>query len=357
MIHTQRRYLLPILFILFLVASGALAQGEPTAITRNNINIRAGGGQEHPIIGTLPNATPIVLEARNTESTWLLAHTGDSSQRGWIFASLVAMGEGVSISALPVSDERMQAAAQAYDIINQLHTSAPAVPGMTGRAWEIYRHGVELGNHGNRFSKVGDCQSVLPFFLADFDSGSYTLGDYEPLQSTIDYFAGSWGRQSLSVSGGYTIASVLDPTWAGETCHAGESPQQCEYRVWQPAFVVISMEMWRGSPASDYEIHLRNILDFWIENGVVPIVSTKSNNTEGDWSVNSAIIKVAREYDVPLWNVYSATASLPEHGLTDGFHLTFGQNDFSNPVNLEKGWVQRNLTALQTLDAMRRAVQ
>ncbi|MBE0684422.1 MAG: hypothetical protein IH585_00325, partial [Anaerolineaceae bacterium] len=43
------------------------------------------------------------------------------------------------------------------------------------------------------------------------------------------------------------------------------------------------------------------------------------------------------------------------HGLQkDGFHLTNGINDFTSSTQLKRGWVQRNLTALQVLDAVRR---
>jgi uncharacterized protein YraI len=317
------------------------------------MNLRAGPGTNHPTIGTVAAGTTLILEARNAAATWVLAHTADNASRGWLSAGYLTFGAGVSVGALPVSDELMQS--QDYDTIDRVF-GLPAVGVMTGRAWEIYTQGQQMGNDPNRFSKVGDCQSVTPFFLADFDADTYDLGDYGALQSTIDYFTGSWGRDSKAVDGGYTIASILNPRWAQAGCRAGESPQQCEYREWQPAFVLISLEMWRGSTAATYENYLRTILDFWIENGVVPIVATKSNNTEGDWSVNIAIARVVWEYNLPFWNVLAATATLPDNGLTDGFHLTFGPNDFSDPDNLQQGWTQRNLTALQTLDSMRRAI-
>lgn len=115
----------------------------------------------------------------------------------------------------------------------------------------------------------------------------------------------------------------------------------------------VSLEITSGIQADGYEWAQREILDFWIENGVVPIVAAKADNREGDWSVNAAIARVAWEYDVPLRNFLMAAQPLADYGLTDGFHLTFAPNDFSDPANLAMGWAQRNLTALQSLHVVR----
>jgi hypothetical protein len=101
---------------------------------------------------------------------------------------------------------------------------------------------------------------------------------------------------------------------------------------------------------------MRDILNFWIKNGVVPILASKSNNREGDWSINAVIARLAWEYDLPLWNLLMATQPLPDYGLTDGFHLTYAPNDFGSAENMQAGWPWRNLSALQTLDALRRAL-
>ncbi len=337
-----------LLFGLLLIPGAASAQTQATGTAASNLNLRAGPGAHHPNIGVIGAGSSLTLQGQAETGAWLLITTGDS--RGWVAGQHVTLDAGVVVANLPASTEQMPA--QDYALIDQL-LAAPVVPTMTGRARSIYAAGQALGNNPNRFSVVGDCQSVNPFFLTNFDTGNYTLGEYSHLQSTIDHFSGSWGRNSASVNGGFTIASVVDPLWAGGGCAAGESPQACEYRQWQPAFVIVSLEMWRGSTAADYEYFLRDVLDFWIDKGVVPIVGTKSNNTEQDWTVNLAIVRVAREYNVPLWNVLGATHPLTDHGLTDGFHLTVGPDDFSNPAALEKGWTQRNLTALQALHSVR----
>jgi hypothetical protein len=327
------------------------AQVSLSATTTANVNVRAGAGTQHPDIGDLAANAAIIVEGRNEAGDWVLMRAGDL--RGWVAARFLTFAPDADLNALAVSAE--QFAAVDYGTMDAVR-AAPIIPRMTGRGYAIYEAGRALGNDPQRFSKVGDCQNVSQFFLGNFDRGAYSLGSYANLQPTISYFAGSWGRDSASVSNGFNIYSTLDPSWAGTGCLSGENPLECEYRLWRPSFVIVSLEITYGLTAQGYAGALRQILDYWIENGVVPIVATKPDNREGDWSVNAAIARVAWEYDVPLWNFLMATQPLPDFGLSDGFHLTFAPDDFSDPTNLQFGWAQRNLTALQTLHAIRTAV-
>ena len=102
-----------------------------------------------------------------------------------------------------------------------------------------------------------------------------------------------------------------------------------------------------------FEANLRKVLDDLIERGVLPVLATKADNLEGDGSINAVIARLAAEYDLPLWNYWAAMQPLPRHGLQeDGAHLTLGPNHFDDPQALKSGWTVRNLTALQTLDAV-----
>jgi hypothetical protein len=102
---------------------------------------------------------------------------------------------------------------------------------------------------------------------------------------------------------------------------------------------------------------MRRIIEFSIENGVVPILSTKADNEEGNGIVNATIARLAYEYDIPLWNYWLAVQPLPDHGLQeDGAHITWGPNRFDDPQAMKKGWTVRNLTALLVLDAVWRSV-
>jgi hypothetical protein len=113
---------------------------------------------------------------------------------------------------------------------------------------------------------------------------------------------------------------------------------------------------WAELPAEEHETYLRQIIEFSTTQGAVPILSTKADNLEGDYSINASIARLSREYDIPLWNFWRATQPLPDHGLEDEYHLTYARSFFDDPDRLQFGWPVRNLTALQVLDFVWRAV-
>jgi len=232
---------------------------------------------------------------------------------------------------------------------------------ISDRAREIYQQGLAMGNDPTHFSKLGDCQNITTYFLAIYANPElYTLGEqYADLQETIDYYAGSWDRESKSVKGGFNVASVFNPIFSDrEFCEKNESPLACELRLNKPSVVLISMEEWWNGDVPKYETYLRRIVDTVIEYGAVPILATKADNLEGDHEINKAITNLAYEYELPLWNFWAAVQPITSHGLQqDGFHLTHGINDFTSKAQLKRGWVQRNLTALQVLDAVRKGLQ
>jgi hypothetical protein len=230
----------------------------------------------------------------------------------------------------------------------------PIVPSLSATARAIYQRGLQMGNNPHAFSKIGDCQSVVPYFLAAFDYGLYTLGPYSSLQPAIDNFKGSWARDSLTSNRGFNVASVFVPVWSDpKRCLPNESPLECEFRLDRPSIAIITMETWWGGDPSGYESYLREIIEFSIAHGTVPILGTKADNIEGDGSINQVIVKLAHEYDVPLWNFWAAAQPLPDHGLIpDGFHLTWARNYFDQPAVMQNAWPWRNLTALQAIDAV-----
>jgi hypothetical protein len=234
----------------------------------------------------------------------------------------------------------------------------PVVPTVSGKAKLIYQQGLEKGNDPNRFSKVGDCQNITTYFLAIFDdSDQFSLGpEYEYLKEAIDHFSGSYSRESVATDGGMNVASVLSTRWTDkERCDSLETPLACELRLNQPSIVIISMEETWGSnnQVENYEKYMRQVLDTVINFGAVPILATKASNLEGNHQINQVIANLAYEYDIPMWNFWLAVQPLKNHGLLeDGFHLTHGLNFFDNPSNLKNAWPVRNLTALQTIDAV-----
>jgi hypothetical protein len=238
----------------------------------------------------------------------------------------------------------------------------PAVPSEISNAMRaVYQRGLAFGNDPTHFSIIGDCQNVSSYFLAVFEKpGEFSLGtEYAYLQPTIDYFQGSYSRQSLAVKGGFNAAAVLSPLRADpKSCNPNESPLDCELRTWKPSIVFVSMETWWSEkPEEEYDKYMRRVIERILETGAVPIIATKADNLEGDHRINATIAQIAYDYDIPLWNFWAAVQPLPNHGLSsDNFHLTFARNFFDDAVRMKSAWPWRNLTALQTLDVVHRGL-
>jgi hypothetical protein len=241
----------------------------------------------------------------------------------------------------------------------------PIVPQVSPEMLEVYQRGLARGRDPNRFSKIGDCQNITTYYLAMFDSGSYSLGtDYAYLQPTIDHFKDSWWRESLAVKGGMNVAAVQNVMWANaQQCKSGETPLQCELRVYNPSIAIISMEeSWSGS-IDNYDFYMRKIVEYVLSQDIVPILATRSETPTQERQINAVVAKIAEDYHIPLWNFWAATANLENNGISDdGFHLTGKdsapdvRSHFDNPDNLKFGWTQRNLTALQAIDAVYRGL-
>lgn len=235
------------------------------------------------------------------------------------------------------------------------------IPVLSPEMLDVYANGQTLGRTKNVVSVVGDCESSSDWFLKDFSKGEryYNLGPYANLQETIDYFNPSLGYKSYAALRGATASTVLTPLWADrEACEKNETPLACEYRVHNPAFAFIALGTNDIYKIDQFEPQMRKIIEYTLEQSIVPILVTKADNLEGDDRINNIIARLAVEYHLPVWNFWSAVQPLPGHGLQgDGAHLTFASNFFDNPKKLESAWAVRNLTALQVLEAMRTAVQ
>ena len=238
--------------------------------------------------------------------------------------------------------------------------SWPVIPAVDERMRELYQRGQASGNNPQAFSKIGDGEISTAWFFTAFDLGEayYELGPYQDLARTIEYFSGSFGRIGTAARRGFSTHKILDPAMSDASlCEADESPLTCELRLHRPAFAILSLgtnQVWRPD---EFEAGMRLILDILLSQNVVPILSTKGDNLEGDHGINRTIVCLAQEYHVPLWNFWAAIQPLPAHGLQpDLEHLTYGTPDFSDTRAMQTAWTVRNLTALQVLDAVWRGV-
>ena len=224
----------------------------------------------------------------------------------------------------------------------------PIVPEISYRTREIYRKGLATGNDPHAFSKVGDCQNLKEYFLGKFDHiDMYNFNwNIDPYMETIDQFQGSFYRDGQSTQFGYTAASPISQLMADpDMCLPEETPLECEIRINKPTFLLISLEFpFSNRSPGLYEQYIRQIVEYTMSQGVVPILATKADNVEGDHSINLVITKLAYEYDVPMWNWWAAAQPLGDHGIDPyrdgdlGFHIS------------EQAWEERSKTFLQVLD-------
>lgn len=289
---------------------------------------------------------------RNADGTWVqLAFSGHKL----VWAPVVYGTLQGQVSDLPFTDSGSTTPAPASP-----PPASPVLPTVSANARTIYQDGLKLGNNPRAFSKLGDCNSTGPLFLTSFDTGQYRLGPaYAYLQATIDNFSGSFARDGAAAHDGLNVMSIFDPVWANPAlCAAGELPIECEVRVQRPSIALISLGT-NGAWQTDaqYETYMRRILDYLIQRGVLPILSTKIDNLEGGDRFNQIVMRLAGEYNVPLWNFAVAGRALPGQGLADSYHLTWGQPFYDTTAPLWSGWQVRNLTALQALDTVWRAVR
>jgi len=226
------------------------------------------------------------------------------------------------------------------------------IPQVSGTVLDIYRHGQELGRNPNAFSKIGDCQNIKEAFMGFFDRQTLYLSESQQgLQETIDDFRGYFNRDGYAVEGGLNAPSSLNPLMADPTaCQPNENPLQCEVRNNNPAFAFVSFELWyEGRSAENYEGYLRQVLDYLISEGVVPILLTKADNTEGDNSINYTIAKLAYEYDLPMINWWYTAHTMSNNGMdatrSDNFHIS------------PEAWTERSYDALETLDRIWKTVR
>jgi hypothetical protein len=226
---------------------------------------------------------------------------------------------------------------------------APIEPAISERVVDIYEEGQRQGRDPASFSVIGDCQSIPFVFMGPFSRGELEPDPSESyLWNAINYFDSSFKRWSVTARGGFTAASILNALQADPNeCKPGETPLTCEFRLNNPAFVLITLETWLDPDTIDrYEVYLRQILDSVIEKGAVPILLTKADASElrGEKHViNPVIVNLAYEYQVPVVNFWRAAQYLDNYGIDperEGFHLS------------QAGYNLKNILALRALYAV-----
>lgn len=336
-----------------------------------SLNLRAAPTTRGAIITELPNRTALTLLARTADRAWLKVQTADGLT-GWVSAAFIQTS--ADIPALTVDNAPVAVTVPAGG------GSAPSTPsnvvsGIGATTLSIFRTGQRLGNRADVFSKVGDSITISTDVFDPLGRGMYNLGGYASLQSVIDFYLKTFARNqnsfantSLAAGSGWTTATVLDPNFASPSdCQQGETPLECEYRLTKPAVALIMF----GSndvqflDGGTYAANLQRIVQISKDAGVIPVISTIPTRVGYEGQVdqfNGIVREIARSNAIPLWDYHAAMSGLPNSGLSgDGLHPSASPSGYAgaadfNGENLQAGYVIRNLTALQVLNALYRQV-
>ncbi|AMV28098.1 multifunctional acyl-CoA thioesterase I and protease I and lysophospholipase L1 [Gemmata sp. SH-PL17] len=248
------------------------------------------------------------------------------------------------------------------------YTLTPVVPvvdaAMAARLSAVIQRGAAAGNQTNVFTRAGDSITFSNNFLIPLATPSMgvDLAGDGSLNDTLAYFragqiggSNSFAHPSVAAVSGYKSADVL-----------GLLPS--ELAVSRPAFVLVMVgtnDVAAGVPLDTFRQNLTRIAETALNMGVVPVLSTIPNSKFSaelerlQPSYNQVIEDVSEALRVPLWNYWRALQQLPNLGISaDGVHPSVsptGGGDLTEK-GLQFGYNVRNLTALQTLDKLRRVL-
>lgn len=375
------------------------AAGQPgvfgyVATEGESLRLRSSPQVADNVVTMLEPATVLDITGRTVDFNWLHVKVATGSE-GWVDASWV--GVPVSLAEVPIvglspgqspstvvatatippttptpGPTQLPAVFATLPPGGEQATSYPYISGITARAHEIFAHGQALGNRARVFSKVGDSITDNAAFLKPIGQGKYNLRDHAYLQPVIDYYlqesardANSFANTSLAAKGGWSVwhefnAKSADP----RQCLPEEVPLVCEYRVVRPSVALIMLgtnDVMSMSPGK-YEEYMRQVIETSTGMGVIPVVSTipdfyYQNVGNKVQVMNGIVIQLSQEYQIPLWDYWGSMQELPGQGLSmDGIHPSWASPADFTPNFLKYGMTNRNLTALQALDAVWRLV-
>ncbi len=348
-----------VLMLLQLLTPFAYAQTSPDAqvIDGISLRLRAAPSLDAPILSMLEPRTPLTVLGLSSDRDWLQVETVNAegtSTLGWVYREYVDLNLDLD-AAFPEGAASIRLPDPVVTHIRQL-----------------YAVGQQRGNRANVFAKVGDSITVSILTLNPIGEGLYKLADYGYLQDVIDFYTpaltrnghNSFNEETVAAAIGWTTYRVLDPEEGDpDLCASDELPLLCEYRLIQPS---VSLIMFGTNDVSvlipeHFRFNLGKIVDLTEAQGIIPILTTipvREGYEDRVPQFNAIIVGVAQQHALPWVDYGGAMLALGADGLDlDGAHPSIppkgytGAADFSTP-NLRYGYVLRNLTALQMLDAV-----
>ncbi|MFN5677170.1 MAG: GDSL-type esterase/lipase family protein [Roseiflexaceae bacterium] len=329
----------------------------------------------------------------NTRSTYTASRTQTASRTATATATMTK----TRTTTLTRTASRTRTASATYTVTptSTPVERVPIIPQITSadKAYlrEILQRGIARRNNPRVFAKIGDSITASTHFLQDIGCNGENLANYHSLYDTVTYFRqhtfmDTYGTGWCNVSNSFNALSPsAQPGWSayyalfsdflmmryqGSCREPFNTPIACELRLKRPSIALImfgSNDVTYGN-ISDFENSYADVVEYTIAQGVIPVLSTippRLDNPVYNARVvryNAIIIRMAAAKRLPLWNYWLALQSpeLIDNGLSvDRIHpntyRTTQSADFSQE-GLRYGYNQRNLTALQVLDAVRRIV-
>jgi hypothetical protein len=327
----------------------------------SRLRVRELPNQGSAILTSIEPNTDLTVIGKSSGELWIEVITPDEVT-GWVSVEFLEVN--IDLDTVPVT----------YDqgVMSQGNKLTPTVE---RNIRLIFERGQEMGNRPDVFSKVGDSITAAPQMFTPIGEEAYFLGEYEYLQGVIDYYTVTDAREgnsfvnpSLAADVGWTTSVMYDTDFSNkELCEPEETPLHCEYRIVKPsvALIMLGTNDLSFNSVQTYKGNIAGIVDYSVDHGVIPILSTIPNRVGYEDKViafNEAVREVAEDFAIPLWDYNRGMQSLADGGLdSDGVHPTSppkgvdGAADFRTR-NLPYGYVMRNLTALQMLDAVWRVI-
>ncbi|MFN5926801.1 MAG: SGNH/GDSL hydrolase family protein, partial [Roseiflexaceae bacterium] len=256
------------------------------------------------------------------------------------------------------------------------------------RLRQIFLNGQMLGNRATVFAKAGDSITASWSFLVDIGFNGANMAANTGLATTITYFrstalgapsiygsgwcdvSNSFNAYSVSADSGWSAdyaLAVLNPLPSGCTA-PNNTAFLCELKRKKPSIVLImygTNDVERYNNPATFTTQLTTMVQQSVAAGVIPVLSTippRVGYSSRVLAYNNAIIAVAQAQQVPLWNYWLTfqSSDMVNGGLDgDGVHPNIYMGDQGanfDTTALRYGYNQRNLTAVQVLDVLRRVV-
>jgi hypothetical protein len=368
-----------VLFLFVWVPFTASSQSYISAMVTNPLNLRTGPGLSFPAVGVLSYGEQVQLDGRSSDYQWV--HVNDNGTAGWVSTCCIRLQDGVldTLAATEIRGAEMpNGESQSISFEPETGNTLSPVLQLGWQTFSIVARGRALGNRAGAFSKVGDCLTDQDSFFRGFGRGEYSLGEHGSLATTVGFFAATPGeagketgdnsfvQPSMAARGGFSAASILDPTWASaEFCESGESPLGCEYRRTKPAVALImlgTIDVY-SYPPETFGAYMSQIVQVSIDHGVVPVLTTVPHSQDDPTTatilaMNDQLRAIASNYGVPLIDLWQAAQELPHGGVMPDYalHLSGGGRYIDLGLAGTQGHALHNLLALQMLDQLRASV-